>query len=187
MAFTRFIINKEVIFDSDANILHSVEDESIKVTLNAPTARCLKLLLMSNGKVISREEFLAEVWNARGVVVSQNTFYQNISLLRKSLEQAGLSKDIIVTVRQRGFVLASNIEVTPCSNTEGNNEEGGIKERIKKSGYDEEIKVVNRNTLGHEKFFFGKKSVLNIPAWILLVLIVMAAINIILLFFNIII
>jgi DNA-binding winged helix-turn-helix (wHTH) protein len=34
----------------------------------------------------------------------QNTFYQNISLLRKSLLKAGLSQDIIVTVRQRGFI-----------------------------------------------------------------------------------
>ncbi len=181
MTFTRFIINKEVIFDADANILYSVEDESIKVSLNAPTGRCLKLLLVSNGKVISREEFLAEVWNARGVVVSQNTFYQNISLLRKSLEQAGLSKDIIVTVRQRGFVLTSNIEVSPCSNNEGNSEDGTIKERI---GFDEVINVVESNAVVHGKTFFGKQYVLNIPMWVLLLLIVMAAINIILLLFN---
>ncbi|MFK5298449.1 hypothetical protein ACI3TF_29155, partial [Klebsiella pneumoniae] len=32
----------------------------------------------------SWDEFLAAVWETRGVVVSQNTFYQNISLLRKS-------------------------------------------------------------------------------------------------------
>ncbi|ACI11902.1 hypothetical protein KPK_5127 [Klebsiella variicola] len=31
--------------------------------------------------------------------MSQNTFYQNISLLRKSLLKAGLSADIIITVR----------------------------------------------------------------------------------------
>jgi DNA-binding winged helix-turn-helix (wHTH) protein len=30
------------------------------------------------------------LWETRGVVVSQNTFYQNISLLRKSLLKAGL-------------------------------------------------------------------------------------------------
>lgn len=38
-----------------------------------------------------------------GVVVSQNTFYQNISLLRKSLVKAGLSEDIIITVRQKAL------------------------------------------------------------------------------------
>ncbi len=43
-----------------------------------------------------------------GVVVSQNTFYQNISLLRKSLVKAGLSEDIIITVRQKGFSVAPN-------------------------------------------------------------------------------
>jgi DNA-binding winged helix-turn-helix (wHTH) protein len=59
------------------------------ISLNAPTARCLQLLLQNCGKVF-RDEFLAAVWETRGVVVSQNTFYQNISLLRKSLLKAGL-------------------------------------------------------------------------------------------------
>ncbi|HBR0861813.1 TPA: winged helix-turn-helix domain-containing protein, partial [Klebsiella pneumoniae] len=77
------------------------------ITLNTPTARCLQLLLESNGNIISRDEFLSAVWKERGVVVSQNTFYQNISLLRKSLLRAGLTQDVVVTVRQRGFVIAT--------------------------------------------------------------------------------
>jgi DNA-binding winged helix-turn-helix (wHTH) protein len=72
------------------------------VTLNAPTARCLQLLLESNGKLYPGGVSGYSVEN-RGIVVSQNTFYQNISLLRKSLLKAGLSQDIIVTVRQRGL------------------------------------------------------------------------------------
>lgn len=64
-----------------------------------------------------------------GVVVSQNTFYQNISLLRKSLVKAGLSEDIIITVRQKGFSVAPNTLVIPLS--------------------DEECKNMNRVTLTH--------------------------------------
>lgn len=111
MIFNEYIINNEVIFNVNVNELQPLGENGEGVSLNAPTARCLQLLLESNGKIISREEFLDTVWKTRGVVVSQNTFYQNISLLRKSLLKAGLSQDIIVTVRQRGFVLASGSHI----------------------------------------------------------------------------
>ena len=108
MTFNSYIINDEVIFNMDVNELQPVAGKDLEaITLNTPTARCLQLLLESNGNIISRDEFLSAVWKERGVVVSQNTFYQNISLLRKSLLRAGLTQDVVVTVRQRGFVIAT--------------------------------------------------------------------------------
>lgn len=108
MTFNSYIINDEVIFNMDVNELQLVAGKDHEaITLNTPTARCLQLLLESNGNIISRDEFLSAVWKERGVVVSQNTFYQNISLLRKSLLRAGLTQDVVVTVRQRGFVIAT--------------------------------------------------------------------------------
>ncbi|HGF0148779.1 TPA: transcriptional regulator [Klebsiella variicola] len=108
MTFNSYIINDEVVFNTDVNELQPVVGKGHEViTLNTPTARCLQLLLENNGKIISRDEFLSAVWEERGVVVSQNTFYQNISLLRKSLLRAGLTQDVVVTVRQRGFVIAT--------------------------------------------------------------------------------
>lgn len=108
MTFNSYIINDEVIFNMDVNELQPVAGKDHEaITLNTPTARCLQLLLESNGNIISRDEFLSAVWKERGVVVSQNTFYQNISLLRKSLLRAGLTQDVVVTVRQRGFVIAT--------------------------------------------------------------------------------
>lgn len=108
MTFNSYIINDEVIFNMDVNELQPVAGKGHEaITLNTPTARCLQLLLESNGNIISRDEFLSAVWKERGVVVSQNTFYQNISLLRKSLLRAGLTQDVVVTVRQRGFVIAT--------------------------------------------------------------------------------
>ena len=106
MLFNSYMINDKVIFNVNKSEFQSLTDNGVTVTLNAPTARCLQLLLDSSGKVISREKFLDEVWNARGVVVSENTFYQNISLLRKSLIRAGLNNEIIITVRRRGFVIS---------------------------------------------------------------------------------
>ncbi|HBT8368706.1 TPA: hypothetical protein MCK97_004333 [Klebsiella pneumoniae] len=108
MTFNSYIINDEVIFNMDVNELQPVAGKDHEaITLNTPTARCFQLLLESNGNIISRDEFLSAVWKERGVVVSQNTFYQNISLLRKSLLRAGLTQDVVVTVRQRGFVIAT--------------------------------------------------------------------------------
>ncbi|MCU6663648.1 Transcriptional activator CadC [compost metagenome] len=115
MTFNKFIINNEVIFDMNINELQPLTLSGSLVTLNAPTARCLQLFLEHKGKVISREEFLDSVWKTRGVVVSENTFYQNISLLRKSLARAGLSQEIIVTIRQRGFRIAQGTDIIPVS------------------------------------------------------------------------
>lgn len=115
MTSKAYMINEEVIFDVNDSTLQSLANNEVSVTLNAPTARCLLLLLKSDGKVISREKFLEEVWKKKGVVVSENTFYQNISLLRKSLSKVGLSQEIIVTIRQRGFIIANDTMIEVIS------------------------------------------------------------------------
>lgn len=106
-----FIINEEITFDPDKciirNIMHNQE-----IRLNMPASRCLTLLLMNPHSVISREHFLEEVWQKNGVVVSQNTYYQNISILRKTLKQAGLRGEFIVTVPHKGLTLCQNITIT---------------------------------------------------------------------------
>lgn len=119
--FNGCMINHEIVFNANMNELRPLSGDGECVTLNAPTARCLLLLLQNRGKVISRDEFLAAVWENRGVVVSQNTFYQNISLLRKSLIKAGLSEDIIITVRQKGFSVAPDTLIVPLSDEECEN------------------------------------------------------------------
>ena len=100
--FNGCIINQEIIFNANMNELRPLAGDGECISLNAPTARCLLLLLQNCGKVISRDEF-RRLYGKHGVVVSQNTFYQNISLLRKSLVKAGLSEDIIITVRQKAL------------------------------------------------------------------------------------
>lgn len=184
MIFNEYIINDEVIFNVNMNELQPVGGSGESVTLNAPTARCLQLLLESNGNIISREEFLDIVWKTRGIVVSQNTFYQNISLLRKSLVKAGLSQDIIVTVRQRGFVLAADSHIASFFRTdEKQPEKAQITESISSP-------VVERNVLHNlasqedeQKIFSSHKvTELKLPRWILPLLLAMTAANIISLF-----
>lgn len=113
MAFGLFIINEEIIFDANSCELKSLNDTGEVIVLNAPTARCLQLLIEKKGEVASRDCFMEQVWQVRGIVVSQNTFYQNISLLRKSLKKVGLMEEIIVTVRRKGFTLAMDTRIQP--------------------------------------------------------------------------
>ncbi|MEE7533658.1 winged helix-turn-helix domain-containing protein [Klebsiella huaxiensis] len=183
MIFNEYIINNEVIFNTNANELQPLSENGEGVSLNAPTARCLQLLLESNGKIISREEFLDTVWKTRGVVVSQNTFYQNISLLRKSLLKAGLSQDIIVTVRQRGFVLDSGSHIASFFRTEEEGSENTSNIQVINNISSPPIERNNVNNLLAQED--KKKSVdatFNLPKWLLPLLLLMTAANILSLF-----
>ncbi|HCB1500661.1 DNA-binding winged helix-turn-helix (wHTH) protein [Klebsiella oxytoca] len=184
MVFNEYIINNEVIFNTNVNKLQPLGESGDSVTLNAPTARCLQLLLESNGKVISREEFLDMVWKTRGVVVSQNTFYQNISLLRKSLLKAGLSQDIIVTVRQRGFVLASDSSIAFFSRDEGEEDSAKAKNvQVISSTAPPQIerKMVDNSCMSPDlkiNYNDNKHSSLSLPCWLPILLIALIVTNI---------
>lgn len=181
MISNEYIINDEVIFNVNTNELQPLGDNGERVSLNMPTARCLHILLESNGRVISREEFLDTVWKARGVIVSQNTFYQNISLLRKSLSQAGLSQDIIVTVRHRGFVIASGVQIISCMSTDESEEPLNVQIIGNSSLSAPERKSDNHLPLQEnvkEKIRGNKIAVLTLPGWLLILLVTVAAVNV---------
>ena len=183
MAFSEFIINDEVIFDVNMSELRSVNGSGETINLNGPTARCLQLLIESNGRIISREEFLETVWKTRGVVVAQNTFYQNISLLRKSLLKAGLSKDIIITVRQRGFILATDSVITAVAKTE---EEAStqpvatVAQEEKRT--EDEVQEIKTNERQNE-YASRREGSFKLPTWFILMFVIMAATNILSLLF----
>lgn len=107
-----YIINGIIIFYVEDHRLVKKDDESVDILLNIPASRCLVLLIEREGKIITQKEFFAEVWESHGTYVTQNTFYQNISLLRKCLKTAGLVDDPIKTVPKRGMTLADNIAIT---------------------------------------------------------------------------
>lgn len=104
-----YVINKEVLYFPLESKLAYIETMDQKISLNLPASRCLQFLLENRNKVISREDFLETVWRSNGACVAENTFYQNISILRKSLRLVGLTEDIIITVRRKGFSLAEGI------------------------------------------------------------------------------
>ncbi|MCG8709347.1 winged helix-turn-helix domain-containing protein [Brenneria sp. 4F2] len=103
-------INGVVDFYVDRNQLKSLISDKTE-TLNKPVARCLLLLIEKRYEIIEQATFFSEVWNKFGVFVTPNTFYQNISLLRKSLSSVGLGDDAVKTVSRKGLMLSLNVEV----------------------------------------------------------------------------
>ncbi len=108
-----YLINGMVEFYPDSYRLISLSDKEKSVLLHAPASRCLLLLIQNPTSVISQSIFLDEVWTKRGAHVSANTFYQNISILRKGLQSSGLGDEIIKTVSRKGLTLSSSTVITP--------------------------------------------------------------------------
>ncbi|MBX4748045.1 winged helix-turn-helix domain-containing protein [Klebsiella pneumoniae] len=189
MTFNSYIINDEVIFNMDVNELQPVAGKDHEaITLNTPTARCLQLLLESNGNIISRDEFLSAVWEERGVVVSQNTFYQNISLLRKSLLRAGLTQDVVVTVRQRGFVIATGTVIRQVTlQNEFNSAQPlstDVSMRIINDKYIARIDDAEVQNSVRKTFRINGLTSLQLSWWTFIIVAIMAIINIIFLCFK---
>ncbi|MFM2745720.1 hypothetical protein B6I74_00795 [Klebsiella variicola] len=189
MTFNSYIINDEVVFNMDVNELQPIAGKDHDaITLNAPTARCLQLLLESNGNIISRDEFLSAVWEERGVVVSQNTFYQNISLLRKSLLRAGLTQDVVVTVRQRGFVIATGTVIRQVSlQNEFNSAQPLSTEENMRTINDKNIAKIDDAVVQNnvkKSFRLNGLTSLQLSLWTFIIVAIMAIINIVFLCFK---
>lgn len=106
-----YIIDGLVEFHPAASTLRNLNDPEKEVVLNSPAGRCLLLLITRNNSIVTQQEFMEIVWEKNGMMVSPNTFYQNISILRKGLKKAGLRKDPVVTIPRVGLTLASDTEI----------------------------------------------------------------------------
>lgn len=107
----KIIINDTVVYFPKEHELNTLNSQSHVISLNIPASECLFLLLKKAGDVVSREEFFHEVWESKGLYVTPNTFYQNISLLRRALKSAGLEDNVIRTVSKQGIRFSGKIEI----------------------------------------------------------------------------
>ncbi len=107
----KIIINDAILYIPEEHRLSPLRVRGKESILNVPASRCLQLLLQRPGVVISQNEFFSEVWQKNGQYVTANTLYQNISLLRKGMREAGLTKNIIRTVPKVGVVFSGTIEI----------------------------------------------------------------------------
>lgn len=117
-----YIINGQVEFHPAASTLRDLNNPDRVVILNSPAGRCLLLLIERIGTIVTQQECMDIVWQRRGMLVSPNTYYQNISILRKGLKKVGFEHDPIVTIPRIGLTLASDTKIVikeaPAQNTD---------------------------------------------------------------------
>lgn len=97
-------------FRPKENILHNViTNES--VLLLSTASECLRVLIERQGDIITRQDLTENVWGKRGVIISTNTYYQTMLLLRRGLENSGLTKNIVSTHYGKGATIEKNITI----------------------------------------------------------------------------
>ncbi|MGE4799830.1 transcriptional regulator [Yersinia hibernica] len=106
-----YTINDNITFYPESGILSSSSGARIKI--NVPTAQLLEAFVNRVGLIISQSDLYSIAWGDNGVNVTPNTLYQNISLLRKALQDIGLSGETITTVRGKGFIFTVT-QVAEC-------------------------------------------------------------------------
>lgn len=108
----QIILNGVAAFLPEKNRIISINNNQPPLSLSIPASRCLALLISHQGQVVLREHFFREVWENNGAKVTNNTFYQNISLLRRAFKEFGLNEDYIVTVPKVGIKLENTLQIT---------------------------------------------------------------------------
>jgi len=106
-----FLLGENIVFSPARNTLYAKSNEAKRLSLSNPASRCLLLLIQQQGQVVGRDYFYQHVWINNGAQVTNNTFYQNISLLRRAFKEFGLNEELIVTVPKVGIRLEPQLEV----------------------------------------------------------------------------
>ena len=82
----KFIMNKQIIFDSDMSTLGLEGSQDELIQISNPTKRLLLLLIAHKGEAIKREVIFKKVWDDYGMVSSNNNLNQCVSKLRKIMK-----------------------------------------------------------------------------------------------------
>ncbi|MEQ4763061.1 winged helix-turn-helix domain-containing protein [Klebsiella aerogenes] len=107
----KIIINNEVWFNPDEAWVANLDTPNDRIQIPVPAARCLHLLLNLHGEVVTLKNFHEQVWQGHNRVVSDSSIYQNISVLRKTLQDVGISIPVIETQNRRGWRIKPDIPV----------------------------------------------------------------------------
>ncbi|ECG4848276.1 hypothetical protein E0V38_23820, partial [Salmonella enterica subsp. enterica serovar Newport] len=96
-------INKVINFRvDDGKIWNSLSPDK-SVRLSIIPAKILSYLLENSKTIVKRNDLLDDIWNKNGLQASNNSLSQNISMLRKILQDMGADSDIIVTIPKVGL------------------------------------------------------------------------------------
>ncbi|MCP1438531.1 DNA-binding winged helix-turn-helix (wHTH) protein [Erwinia persicina] len=105
-----YCINNQIHFVPQQNKLISCKTGKEHVTY-VTASRCLHLLICQSGEMVSHHSLYAAGWENHGKIVTPNTLYQTISKLRKQLQDAGLTENIIQTHPRRGWSISDKVPI----------------------------------------------------------------------------
>lgn len=110
-ATSLYHIDNKVEFDPQKCLLRSVNADTT-FTLLAASSECFLILLMNHGRLVNKSKLFYQGWEKYGLHVSDNTFYQNILVLRKGLKACGIDYEVIRTLPRKGLIIPDTIHVS---------------------------------------------------------------------------
>ncbi|HDT2108504.1 TPA: winged helix-turn-helix domain-containing protein [Enterobacter roggenkampii] len=115
-----YIIDSRVEFHPEKNLLIDLQSKK-EVSLFAPASLCFQGLIENQGGILKQKELMHIGWESRGLSVSPNAFYQNISHIRRSLADIIPDKEIIRTVKRSGWIIESTLAIEKVSSSVAKN------------------------------------------------------------------
>jgi DNA-binding winged helix-turn-helix (wHTH) protein len=113
-----FYVLNDIISVKD-NILCSVNDPQVSVTLTATPARLLILLIKNANKTLTYSTIFSETWEKHGLTASGSALSQHLSTLRKKLVTLGLNNGVITILPKEGIVFNARVKVV-CEDVNNN-------------------------------------------------------------------
>lgn len=109
-----YIIEDTIRFNTKDRSLTHVET-SDNIFLAMPGCFLLEYLVKNQGTVFTRNQLLDDIFKKNELVDSDCNLSQNVSMLRKSFRDLGISKDVLLTKPRIGLLLSEEVKVTEIS------------------------------------------------------------------------
>lgn len=110
----KYTFNKKVTFDVVERTLVS---EGGLFLLTNPACRLLLVLIEKNGELVEKETLLTKVWDEFGLVSSEGSLYNNISMLRKGFFQVGITNGLETIPKKGVRLMLDSIDIVlPATN-----------------------------------------------------------------------
>ncbi|MCJ2229780.1 winged helix-turn-helix domain-containing protein, partial [Providencia rettgeri] len=110
------IFDDTILYDKESAKIINLLNTNEVATLTVPANECLSIVLKNSPEVTTQKQLFHEVWEAHGIPINSNTFYQNISIIRKAFKQLGYTPDVLITIPRRGIVISKNIDIKKVKN-----------------------------------------------------------------------
>ena len=88
---------------------HKLTKEGKEVDLDVTPTQVLLALVEKAGELVSKEDLLKQVWG--GIMVSDDSLYKHVSVLRKTLQERRKDNKYIMTVPGEGYKFVVPVEV----------------------------------------------------------------------------